>query len=170
LLGADGAKGRKQLVVNCPSIVLERTHNALNAFDASLIQGWASVVVREVLFFGSVDDFVMFMWCLLWLDWFGMIVFQKQSGYACVHGKAAGEFGIVPSEIDASKFSPGPVGGDGVMFLEGMQEVFSMSSVSILYAEVINNEYKHDRPPLVTPEAWCGGTLVVPLCFQMFGE
>ena len=45
-----------------------------------------------------------------------MIVFQQQSWNVVVHGKAAGAFGIVPSEIDASKFSPGPVGGDGGVF------------------------------------------------------
>ena len=48
------------------------------------------------------------------------VVFQKQSQNVCVHGKAAGAFGLVPSEIDASKFLPSPVGGDGVMFLEGL--------------------------------------------------
>jgi len=56
------------------------------------------------------------------------------------------------------------------MLLEGMQEVFGMLVVSILYAKVINNEYKHDWPSFVTPQAWCGVTLVVPLCLQTFGE
>ncbi len=45
-----------------------------------------------------------------------------------------------------------------------------MSSVGILYAKVVDDEYKNDWPPLVTPQAWCGGTLVVPLGFQAFGE
>ena len=40
-----------------------------------------------------------------------------------------------------------------------------MSSVGILYAKVVDDEYKHDWPPLVTPQAWCGSTLVGKILF-----
>jgi len=46
------------------------------------------------------------MWCLLWPDWLGMVAFQKEGGCVCVHGKVAGAFGVVPREINASKFFP----------------------------------------------------------------
>ncbi len=45
-----------------------------------------------------------------------------------------------------------------------------MPAFGVLNAEVVNNENKDDRAPLVTPEAWCDSTLVVTVLGQSCGE
>ena len=50
LLQADGAECHQQFVVYGPGIIEEGANNTLDAFDASSIQGWAGVLMWEVLF------------------------------------------------------------------------------------------------------------------------
>ena len=45
-----------------------------------------------------------------------------------------------------------------------------MSAFHVLKAKIIDNEDEHDGSPLVPPEAWCCGTLVVAMWDESFGE
>jgi hypothetical protein len=45
-----------------------------------------------------------------------------------------------------------------------------MSTVGVLDAKVINNEDEHDWLPFMSPKTGGGGTLVVPMHFQVLGE
>ena len=47
------------------------------------------------------------------------------------------------------------------MLEEGVVKVVGVAFVDVFYAEVVNNEAEEDWAPLVAPEAWDGGTLVV---------
>ena len=92
-------------------------------------------------------------------------MFEQQGGYVRVHGKAACLLGVVQRDINACTFGTCPVGGDCVVLLEGMQEVFSMLALGVLDAEVINDEDKHDWPPFMMPKAGGCSTLVVSVRF-----
>ena len=73
---------------------------------------------------------------------------------------------VVPGEIDASKFSAGPVRGDFIVCGEGLEEVVSVLSADVLDAKIIDDKDKHDWAPFVSPQARGGGTLVVAMRFQ----
>ena len=94
-----------------------------------------------------------------------MVVFEQYGAYVCVHGKSACSLGVVPLYVNACKLDAHPVGGDRVVLLEGTQEVFSMSVLGELDAEVIYNEDKSDGPPFMMPQAWSCSTLVVSVQF-----
>ena len=70
-------------------------------------------------------------------------------------------FGVVPGEIDAGEAGAGTVLGDFVMLEEDVAKVVGVAFVDILNAEVVNDEAEEDWAPLVAPEAWGCGTLVV---------
>ena len=46
--------------------------------------------------------------------------------------------------------------------------VIGMAFVDVFYAEVVNNEVEEDWEPLVAPEAWGCGTLVVTRLVEAF--
>ena len=75
-------------------------------------------------------------------------------------------FGVIPVKINAGEFGPGPIGSDGVVFLEGRQQVVSVASVDILDAKVVDDESQKDGLPTVAPEAWSGETLVVSMLVE----
>ena len=77
---------------------------------------------------------------------------------------------VVPCEIYACKFGAGPVGGDFVGLLQGRKEVVGVLSSLELDAEVIHDEDKKDRSPLVPPKAGCDETLVIAMFGEAFGE
>ena len=116
----DGAERHQQLVIYGLGIVEEGANNTLNALDARSIQGWVGVLIWEELFLHAINDFTMFMWCMLWLAWMGMVVFEQQGVDVCVHEKAACLLGVVPLDVKACNFDASPVGGDCEVLLEGM--------------------------------------------------
>jgi hypothetical protein len=46
LLGADGTECCEEFVINCTGIIEEGTDNALDAFDALIVEGGGSVIVQ----------------------------------------------------------------------------------------------------------------------------
>ena len=73
-------------------------------------------------------------------------------------------------DVNARKFHAISVSGDCVVVLQGSKEVISMRSIDILNAKVINDEQKHYGAPLMSPQAGCGSTLVVPMLSKSVGE
>ena len=102
----------------------------------------------------------------------GARVLEKEVFYVIINGQATGAFRVVPDEIDAGEAGAGPVLGDFVMLEEGVAKVVGVAFVEIFYAKVVNNLSEEDWMPLVAPEAWGGGTLVlaclVEACFEEF--
>ncbi len=45
--------------------------------------------------------------------------------------------------------------------LESLSKMIQVGVANVLDCKVVNNEGKHDRAPLVSPEAWGGGCFVV---------
>ncbi len=54
--------------------------------------------------------------------------------------------------------------------LESLSKVIQVGIANILDCEVVNNEGKHDEAPLVSPEAWGGGSFVVVKFGKAFTE
>ena len=80
-----------------------------------------------------------------------MVIFGEKVINVSLHGEAACTRGVIPGDVNTSKFGASPVGSDGVVFLEGSQEVLGMSAIDVLDSKVVNNEDKHDRTPLMVP-------------------
>ncbi len=161
LLGADGAEGGKELVVNHMRVIEQGANDALDTFDTGIIQWWAGVGLWDQVFLGTIDIRPMLVWRQLRFEGAGVPVFEEELIDVTVHGQAAFACNVVPCNVDACKFTASPVGCDGIMHLKGMEEVVSMLASGVLNAEVVDNEDKHHWAPIVTPETRCGGTLIV---------
>ena len=54
-----------------------------------------------------------------------------------------------------------PVLGYFIILEEDITKVIGVAFVDVFYVEVVNDYAEEDWAPLVAPEAWGGGTLVV---------
>jgi hypothetical protein len=68
---------------------------------------------------------------------------------------------LVPFECHAGKAGAIDFFTDFVVFLEDLAKMIQVGITNILNGKVVNNECKHDRAPLVTPETRGVGCLVV---------
>ena len=73
------------------------------------------------------------------------------------HGYVAGECGIVPSNGKSAEEGIGTVDGDGVQFLEGLDEVVSVFRANILDPKIVDDEGESDRLGSVLPERRSSG-------------
>ena len=60
LFGADVAEGVEEFVIDGSGVVQESSYNALDTFDAIVVEEVAVVFVWCVLRFGAIDDFSCF--------------------------------------------------------------------------------------------------------------
>ena len=90
-----------------------------------------------------------------------MAPIEKEVFDVILDGQATGAFGLVPVEINAGKAGADQVLGDFLTLEEGVAKVVGVAFVDVFYAEVVNNNTEEDWAPLVVPEAWGSGTLVV---------
>ena len=68
-----------------------------------------------------------------------MAPFDKEVFYVIIDGQAAGEFGVVPGEIDAGESVAGPVLGDFIILEEDVAKVIGVAFVGVFYAKVVND-------------------------------
>ena len=68
------------------------------------------------------------------------------------HGDVSGACGIVPVNGDSSEEGTGPVYGDGLQFLEGLNEFVGVFLADVLDLKVINDEEENDGLGGVLPE------------------
>ena len=73
-----------------------------------------------------------------------MLEFVKGSLEIFGHGDVAGAYGIVPINGESAEEGTGLVDGDGVQFLEGLDEVVGVFLNDVLYPKVIDDEGEHD--------------------------
>ncbi len=107
---------------------------------------------------------------MLRFRWQGMLVLDAERGDVVFRAKAACALDVVPCEIYARKFGPGPVCVDFVGLLQGRELVVGVFFAFELDAKVIHDEVKKDRPPLVAPKAGCDEALVVAMLGEAFSE
>ena len=60
------------------------------------------------------------------------------------HGDVAGACGIVPVIGESAEEGTGPVYGDGIQFLEGLEEVVGVFFAEVLDPKVINDRGEND--------------------------
>ena len=58
---------------------------------------------------------------------------------------------IVPVNVKSAEEGTGPVNGDGIQFLEGLDEVVGVFLANVLDPKVINDEGENDRLGGVLP-------------------
>ena len=68
------------------------------------------------------------------------------------HGDVTGACGIVPVNGESAEEGTSPVDGDGVEFLEGLDEVVRVLFADVLDPKVINEEGENDGLGVVFPE------------------
>ena len=68
------------------------------------------------------------------------------------HGDVIGACGIVPVNGESAEKGTGPVDGDSVDFLEGLDEVVGVLFSNLLDAKVVNDEGENDGLGGVLPE------------------
>ena len=93
----------------------------------------------------------MFVWRMLRFGRAGVAVLGEDVADVSVHGEAACSLCVVPLEVDSGKFRARPIGGYLVGFLEGGEEMVSMSPIAVFNPKVVHDENKDDRAPLVAP-------------------
>ncbi len=69
-----------------------------------------------------------------------MVEFAEDFCNVVVHCETACSGLIVPGNVDAGEFCTIPVGSDGVMLLEGLQEMVGMSAFGVLDTKVVNDK------------------------------
>ena len=110
------------------------------------------------------------MWGVLRFGW--GVVTESFQGLVDIVGK--GEFyraiGVIPFEVHPTVVLSCPVDGGFVLCLEVGEEGFSVRFVSILHAEVIDDEGERKRFSGVREEAWCVWRWVVAALFEMGKE
>ena len=97
---------------------------------------------------------------------------ESFQGLVDIVGK--GEFdcaiGVIPFEVHSTVVCSCPIDGGFVLFLEVGEESFSVRFVSILHAEVIDDEGERKRFSGVYKEARCVWRRVVASLFEMGKE
>ncbi len=68
---------------------------------------------------------------------------------------------VIPFGCHAGKAGAINFFRDIIVFLESMAKMIQVGITNVLNGKVVDNECKHDRAPLVTPETGGGGCLVV---------
>ena len=74
------------------------------------------------------------------------------------HENVAGACGIVPVNGDSAEEGTVPVDGDGIQFLEGLDEVVGVFLAGVPDLKVINNEVENDGLGGVFPESRGSGS------------
>ena len=94
---------------------------------------------------------------MLWSFGRRMLEFEQGCLEIFWNGDVAGACDIVPINGYYAEEGNGPVDGDGVEFLEGLDEVVGVISADVLDHKVINYEEKNNGIGGMLPERWGSG-------------
>ena len=168
LCGCKVTEGNKELVVYCTPIIQEVANDGLDSFDTGVVDWGAGVRRVGELLFGAINDGCVTKRRVLRFRWDGVAPFKKEVFNVIIDGQATGAFGVVPGEINAGELGAGPVLGDFIMIEEDVAKVIGVAFFGVFYAEFVDDKAEEDWAPLVAPEAWGGGTLVVTRLVEAF--
>ena len=120
LLLAKLAESHNQLVIDGATVKQERTYDGLHVEDASFVKGSAVISFGDVLDFGAVNDWSVFVWGVLRFPGVSVVEFDSEVGNVVVHCKedcAIGVHGVVvPLQVDAGVKIAIPVYCDVIVF------------------------------------------------------
>ena len=81
---------------------------------------------------------------MLWAFGRRMLEFEQGCLEIFWHRDVAGACGIFPVDVEYAEEGTGPVDGDGVEFLEGLDEVVGILLADVFDPKVINDEGEND--------------------------
>ena len=151
LLGAYGAEGDEELIVDGAAVPEEGANNALDTFDASVIEWGAGVWWGRMLDLGPILDGGVLVRGQLGFGRGGVAVLGEHILDVAIHGETARALGVVPRKVDTGVLLALPVFRDGVVLLKDGTEVQSVAFSDVFDAKVIDDEGECDGAPLVTP-------------------
>ena len=107
---------------------------------------------------------------MLWLD--RDRVMKTDASFLTVawHGELNLSEGVVPFDCETKVTLAFPVLRRFVVFVECLKKVLCMFDTNVFYSEIINTEGKGDGAPVVLPETWCDGALLVAFVGQPLFE
>ena len=79
------AENYKQLVIDSATIKEESTYDGLDAEDAGFVKGSAVISFGGVLYFGTVNDWSVFVWGMLRFPGVSVVEFDSEVGNVVVH-------------------------------------------------------------------------------------
>ena len=151
LLGSDFTEGDDELVVDGSSIEEEGANNALDLFDAVIVEGWTSWISVGILDLCAVDDFGVLVGGHDAFDGHSVASFGKNGDNIFIHCEMASMLHIVPGRVDTGVERTVPVLGDGVVLEESIAQVVGMMVANVFDAKIVNSDGEHDGAPLVSP-------------------
>jgi hypothetical protein len=97
----------------------------------------------------------------------GMLDAMECFGDVTRHGELHGAIDVVPIEGETTVFGSCPIGGDGVLGLEAVQEMLGMLPTHVFDTEVVHDQAKDDRAGVMAKQARSVRTGGVAPCCQM---
>ena len=107
---------------------------------------------------------------VLWTVRRGVHEFVQGIGYIAWHRQVDGACQVVPLEGEAAIEGAGPVGGDAVEGLEGVDEVLCVFFAYIFYPEVVDDKGEGDGSCGVAEETGCVGSGILSMESEVFLE
>ncbi len=155
--GGKGTEADKHGGVNGAGVVQEGADDFLEASFVGRVHWWRVVGRSGELGLGAVVGARPSVGGVLRPS--GRGVGETLEGFFDVagHGDVESACRIVPVEGEAEILGAGPVCGDLVETVEGVDEVLSVAGVDVFYAEVVDTEDKRGAFRAVLPEAWGEG-------------
>jgi hypothetical protein len=135
----------------------------LDVFFALFIEWWGCVDVFRVLSFCAVGLFDMGVWLVLRDAWRCMLKTCERFRVIVEHGDMDSSSCVVPVNVHAKILLSIPIVRALVVLAEGGGEVFGVFAANILDANIVHTKYEQYGLIVVSPEAWCDGTLAVAM-------
>ena len=115
-------------------------------------QQWVGVGGVGVLDFGAVGGGVPGMRGILWERRPGVLGLVQRFLKVIGHGNVASRSRLIPMNVETIEQGAGPIHGDGVLFLEGLDQVVSIFFAGIFDAKVVNDKGEGDVTRRMLPE------------------
>ena len=139
LLGCDVSQCCEHGTVHYPRIVEECADNLLDeSFSGRIESGGCIFVVGELLFC-SIFWGNMCMWLVWWSFWSWVVETGECFLYVVWHEDVDSLVFVVPIDCQANVVAAFPLVADGVVFFDGLHEVFGVFSAHVFDAEIIDN-------------------------------
>ncbi len=153
----------KQSGIYGATIKKESTNNALEHFGLVVGHGGGGISGVGELGLFTINGLVPLRWGVGGEAWLGVFEFVEGRLNITWHGEVDSTVLVVPFKGDAAVQGTFPVGGCGVVRVEGCEQVFSVLLSHIFYAKVVDDEREANRPGVMFPEAVCvfGGSVAV---------
>ena len=114
--------------------------------------------------FGAVGGSVSGMRGILWERRLGVLELVQRFLKVIGYGNVASPIRVIPLDVKTTEQGAGPIHGYGVLFLEGLDQVFRILFANIFDAEVVNDKGEGGVTRRMLPEGrGAGGRCIAKL-------